>query len=330
MKRGLLLINLGTPDAPDTKSVRRYLREFLSDARVINLPAVIRYALLYAFILPFRPKQSAHAYQAIWTEQGSPLLVHSRNLVEKLAANLGDQYKVALGMRYGKPSLTDALSQLEDCQHLTLLPLYPQFSSAATGSSLELILELLAQKPVQPSLTLVRDFYQHAGFIHPQAELIRPYVAAHDFVLFSFHGVPERHLAKSGCANVCQSSCHNPLINNCYRAQCYATANQLAQVVSLPSSHYSVAFQSRLGKTPWIKPYTDEVLPQLAAQGVRRLAVVCPSFVADCLETLEEIGLRAKAQWLELGGETLSLVPCLNANEAWVEGVKSICGIGTS
>lgn len=327
MKQGLLLINLGTPDAPDTRSVRRYLREFLADRRVIDLPALIRYPLLYGLILPFRPRQSAQAYQAIWKENGSPLLIHSRNLAAKLQSVLGDRCQVALGMRYGNPSIEQALQQLKHCTHITVLPLYPQYSSAATGSSIENVLTLLAQKPVQPSLTIIRDFYNHPRFLAAQAQRIKPYLDDHDYLLLSFHGVPERHLKASGCDAICTETCPLPVAANqaCYRAQCFATGQLLAARLGLPAGYYQVAFQSRLGKTPWIKPYTDEVLTELASQGIKRLAVACPSFVADCLETLEEIGLRAQLQWMKLGGEKLTVIPCLNDNQQWVESLVDIC-----
>ncbi|WP_058525728.1 ferrochelatase [Legionella erythra] len=327
MKQGLLLINLGTPDAPDTRSVRRYLREFLADRRVIDLPALIRYPLLYGLILPFRPRQSAQAYQAIWKEGGSPLLIHSRNLAAKLQSVLGDQCQVALGMRYGNPSIEEALQQLRHCTHITVLPLYPQYSSAATGSSIENVLTLLAKKPVQPSLTIIRDFYNHPRFLAAQAQRIKPYLDEHDYLLLSFHGVPERHLKASGCEAICSNNCPLPAAANqaCYRAQCFATGQLLASRLGLPAGYYQIAFQSRLGKTPWIKPYTDEVLTELASQGIKRLAVACPSFVADCLETLEEIGLRAQLQWMKLGGEKLTVIPCLNDTPQWVESLVDIC-----
>lgn len=326
MKKGLLLINLGTPDAPDTAAVRRYLQEFLSDYRVIDLPAPVRYLLLYAFILPFRPKQSAHAYQAIWTEQGSPLLLNGQKLVEKVQAILGDSYHVALGMRYGNPSLENALRQLTDCSEITVLPLYPQYSSAATGSSLEKVMSLLGKQVNHPSLTIVRDFFRHPGFIHPQAAIIRPFIATHDHILFSYHGIPERHIMASGCEQVCNQACPDVNQNeSCYRAQCYATTTALAKELNLSDDYYSTAFQSRLGKTPWIKPYTDHYLPLLAKRGIKRLAVCCPSFTADCLETLEEIGIRAKEQWLALGGEELTLISCVNDHDEWVKGIIQIC-----
>lgn len=330
MKHGLLLINLGTPDAPDKAAVRRYLRQFLSDKRVVDLPFLPRYLLLYGILLPLRPKQSAKAYQTIWTSEGSPLLLNSFKLVNKLQEAFGDNLQVALGMRYGKPSLAEALDKLADCQQLTILPLYPQYSSAATGSSIASVLELLAKKTVQPSLTIIRDFYNHQGFIEPQAALIRPQLSDNKaFVLFSFHGLPERHLLSSGCPAVCEGSCPSMKKSHpaCYRAQCFETSRLLARTLGLDDNQYSIAFQSRLGRTPWIKPYTDIVLPELAAKGIKRLIVACPSFVADCLETLEEIGHRAQAQWLQLGGESLTLIPCLNDNDAWVKGIIDICDL---
>ncbi|CDZ77500.1 Ferrochelatase [Legionella massiliensis] len=321
MKKGLLLINLGTPDAPYPPAIRRYLAEFLRDKRVIDLPALLRYPLVYGAILPFRPKQTAKAYQEIWTDQGSPLEIHSFNLQRKLQEGLGEQWLVSLGMRYGKPSLQKGLDQLKHCEQLTILPLYPQYSSAATGSALEKILSLIASKTTIPSLNLIRDFYQDPGFIRSQATLIKPELDKNDYLLFSYHGVPERHLKKSGCSKVCTVACAPISEANqaCYRAQCYSTTLALAQELQLSETKYSMSFQSRLGKTPWIKPYTDEVLAELIDKGIRRLAIACPSFVADCLETLEEIGIRAKQQWLALGGESLSLIPCVNDTDLWVE-----------
>jgi ferrochelatase len=326
MKNGLLLINLGTPDSPDSTAVRRYLAEFLTDKRIIDLPALLRYPLVYLSILPFRPKQTAKAYQAIWTEKGSPLLTHSINLQTKLAAQLGENWQVALGMRYGKPSIANALNELAGCRNLIILPLYPQYSSAATGSSIERVLQLIARKNTSPSLTIIRDFYQFSGFIDAQAALIKPYLAQADFLLLSYHGVPERHLKRTGCRQICDKDCLELNQNNhdCYKAQCYATTRALIKKLDLSAGQYATAFQSRLGKTPWIKPYTDEILPQLAQKGVKRLAITCPSFVADCLETLEEIGIRAREQWQELGGEQFTLIPCVNSSDLWVNSLVNL------
>lgn len=326
MKKGLLLINLGTPNSPKISAVRKYLREFLTDKHVIDLPALIRYPLVYGAILPFRPKQTAKAYQAIWTDEGSPLLINSRNLANKLQTRLGAEWKIVLGMRYGNPSIDQALKQLEDCQQLTVLPLYPQYSSAATGSSLAKVMQLIERKNSQPALTIIRDFYQHPGFIDAQAALIQPQLSQNDYLLFSFHGLPERHLMRIGCTQICAPTCGpNDQINPiCYKGQCHITTRELAKKLNLPEDKYGMAFQSRLGKTPWIKPYTDEILPELIKKGVKRLAIAFPSFVADCLETLEEVGIRAKEQWAALGGERLTLIPCVNDNDFWVNGLVRI------
>lgn len=323
MKKGLLLINLGTPDSAEIGSVRRYLREFLVDKRVITLPAMIRYVLVNCLIIPFRARQSTHAYQSIWTTNGSPLLVNSLTLKNKVQQLLGDEYIVSLGMRYGNPSIQVALDSLKNCSSITVLPLYPQYSSAATGSSIEKVLRLLLAREVFPTLHILRDFHHQPDFIQAQVSLIEPHIEQHDYILFSYHGVPENHLIRGGCETICQTECPSTKIrdNGCYRAQCFETTRLIAQELQLKPNQYGSAFQSRLGKTPWIKPYTDETLPQLAQQGIRRLAIACPSFVSDCLETLEEIGIRAQEQWQQLGGEQLTLVPCLNDSEQWSQAI---------
>ena len=326
MTKGLLLINLGTPNQPDVRSIRRYLREFLADKRVITLPAPVRYLLVYAFILPFRARQTTHAYQQIWTKEGSPLLCNSVMLQKKVQTLLEEEYQVALGMRYGQPSIETALQSLSACSDITVLPLYPQYSSAATGSSIEKVLLLLSKQTTLPSLHIIRDFHQHPDFIAAIADTIHPYQATHDYLLFSYHGVPEQHLIQGGCQARCQAACP-PTTNNdigCYRAQCFQTTRSIANQLQLNNEAFSTSFQSRLGKTPWIKPYTDEVLIELANRGVKRLAIVCPSFVADCLETIEEIGVRGQEQWLELGGEKLTLIPCMNDADVWVKAIANI------
>ena len=328
MKHGLLLINLGTPDKATTASVRRYLREFLSDRRVINLPAPLRYLLLYCIILPFRSHRSAHAYQAIWQKEGSPLSIHSKNLSAKLQKKLKPHYKVALGMRYGNPSIEKALIELQHCETITILPLYPQYSSAATGSSIEKTLGLLSTKELIPSLHLIRDFHSHPSFINAEVEILKPLIKNHEHILFSYHGIPENHLHKIGCEKVCTASCPSTNTNDkgCYRAQCMETTNLIAKAIGLKSETYSTAFQSRFGKTPWIKPYTDKILEDLIKKGIKSLLVICPSFVADCLETIEEIGIRLKEQWIALGGKELTLAPCLNDNEIWINAIIDITG----
>lgn len=326
MQCGLLLINLGTPSNADVASVRIYLREFLTDKRVVDLPAIVRYVLVYCLILPFRTQKSTHAYQSIWTENGSPLLYHSQNLVNQLRTAFGNKYKIALGMRYGNPSIKTALEELKDCCTITVLPLFPQYSSAATGSVIEKIMSYFAKQDVIPSIKIIRDFYQEPDYIHAQAKIIKPYLKDDFHLLFSYHGIPERHIHKSGCNTICKKIC--PPISDknqaCYKAQCHQTSLLLAKELQLKNHLYTTAFQSRLGKTPWIKPYTDEILVELAAQGIKNLIVTCPSFVADCLETLEEIGIRAKEQWLKLGGEQFVLIPCMNDHPEWIRAIQSI------
>jgi ferrochelatase len=323
MRQGLLLINLGTPSNATYSAVASYLLEFLTDKRVIDLPFITRYALVCFLILPFRTKQSTHAYQSIWTDNGSPLLVHSQKLSSLLQESLNNKCVVALGMRYGEPSIKNAINQLKDCSSITVLPLFPQYSSAATGSAIEETLHQLSQFEVIPSIKIIHNFYQHPEYIKAQAKVIEPYLSKEKHLLLSYHGIPERQIMKSGCSQVCADSCPNISDANekCYKAQCYQTSFLLAQALQLDKSQYSTSFQSRLGKTPWIKPYTDELMKSLTKQGIKKLVVACPSFVTDCLETIEEIGIRAKELWFSLGGEEFVLVPCLNENRDWIDAI---------
>ncbi len=329
--RGLLLINLGSPEEPTTPAVRRYLREFLSDPRVIDINPVGRALLLNLVILPFRPAKSAEAYRKIWTDAGSPLLVHGRALAERVQAGLGDGWRVELAMRYGAPSIASAMSRLADADRIVVFPLYPQYAASSTGSSVEEAFRVAGSRWVVPPLSVVGDFYAEAGFLDAFAAVGAPVVAeGYDHVLYSFHGLPERQIRKSdpsGAHCLARPDCCDRVdgVNrSCYRAQCYATAAAIAGRLGLTPDRWSVAFQSRLGRTPWIRPYTDEVLPQLAAAGHKRVAVFCPAFVADCLETLEEIGIRAKESFRAAGGEKLTLVPSLNSSPRWVAAVTAL------
>ncbi len=330
---GLLLVNLGTPDAPHAPQVRRYLREFLNDPRVIDINPVGRWLLLNLIILPFRPAKSAEAYQKVWRDDGSPLLVHSQALRDAVAPRLPGM-SVELAMRYGNPDIASALDRLHDagCDHLVVLPLYPQYAASSTGSTVELVYREAAKRWNTPFITVVPPFYDDLRFIEAFAQVAQPVLdeLSPDHVLMSFHGLPERHMHKSdpsGTHCLAKDDCcdrigeHN---RNCYRAQCYATARSLAGRLGLKRQDWGVAFQSRLGRTPWIKPYTDEQLPALVERGVKRLAVMCPAFVADCLETLEEIGMRADEDFRAAGGERLVLVPSLNAHPAWVDTVVGL------
>ncbi len=330
-RKGLLLVNLGTPDAPETGAVRRYLREFLSDARVLDINPVGRWLLLNAIILPFRSPKSAHAYRTIWMKEGSPLMVHSRALEAAVAQRLAGEYEVELAMRYGNPSLPDAVARLRKrgVTDFTVMPLYPQEAPSSSGSSLARTYEVLSEPWDVPNMRAVPAFHDHPAFLGAFVEVARPAISElrADHVLFSFHGVPERHVRKSdpsGKYCLASGGCCDVLTDanrHCYRAQCFATARGLARGLGLAPDGWSVSFQSRLGRTPWVKPYTDVVLPELAARGVKRLAVMCPAFVADCLETVEEVAIRGREQFLASGGEELTLVPSLNAHPAWVDGV---------
>ncbi len=325
-KHGVLLINLGTPTHPGIGAVGRYLIEFLSDKRVITLPAWARFMLLYGLILPFRIKQATHAYRSIWSTNGSPLLQHSEALAQCLQERLGAPYQVALGMRYGKPRLQDALQELSACSTITVLPLYPQYASSSTGSALEVVLNGLAKQTTIPRLHIIHDFYAHPRFIDAEAILIKPHLAHHDYVLFSYHGLPEHHVHQEGCQPICKGPCLSSSTTRptCYRAQCFETSRLLATRLALSPDQYGTVFQSRLGKSPWIKPYIHETLPILYQRGIRRLAIACPSFVADCLETLEEIGIKLKQQWCDLGGGHFTLIPSLNTTDPWIEALMKI------
>jgi ferrochelatase len=328
---GLLLINVGTPTAPETGPVRAYLREFLSDPRVIDIPAIARWLLLNLIILPTRPAKSAAAYRKIWGQDGSPLMVHHLALAQALQDELGDGVLVVPAMRYGAPSIASGLERLKQAgiDRILVLPLYPQYSSAATGSTLEVVFSQAAKLWNVPSLQVLPPFYDDPGFIGAVASQSRPVLERlqPDHVLFSFHGVPERQVKKSddtGSHCLAKGDCCETIGTQnqyCYRAHCVQTAKLTAAQLGLQPEQWSIAFQSRLGRTPWITPFTDVVIDEMPAKGIKRLAVVSPSFTADCLETLEEIGMRAVADFKAKGGEALELVPSLNAEPVWVEAV---------
>ncbi len=333
MKTGVLLINLGTPDAPRVPEVRRFLREFLSDPGVLGLAPIPRWLLVNLVILPTRPKKSAEAYAAIWSEEGSPLMVYSRELQERLKPLLEGK-TVSLAMRYGTPSIEQGFEELWEagCERVIAMPLFPQFSGATFGSILERIREVSRAHWQPNDIAIVPPFHSDPGFLSSFAEVGRGALdeSQPDHVLFSFHGLPEsfiRDADPSGTHCLATRDCCAEITevnSSCYRAHCMATARGIASRLELEPEKWSVSFQSRLGKTPWLGPYTDQVVVELANQGVRKLAVYCPSFVADCLETLEEIGLRAAEDFRSAGGETLDMIPSLNATRPWVEAVAAL------
>lgn len=332
---GLLLMNLGTPAAPGAPEVRRFLREFLMDPRVIDVPWVRRRFIVEVCILPFRPRASAEAYRKIWTDRGSPLLFHGVDLVEKVRRILGPEVQVELAMRYQEPSVAVALAAFRrgGTERIVLLPLFPQYSSAATGSAMEKVFREAARRWNVPSIQVVPPFHDHPLFLDAFAASARPEVESlkPDRVLMSFHGLPERQVLKSdeSAGGHCLKSptcCEaiGPANRNCYRAHCFATARGIAERLGLGEADYAVTFQSRLGRAPWIRPYTDEVVTEMASSGVRRLLVLSPAFVADCLETLEELGIRARQDFEARGGEELRLVPSLNSRDDWAQAVAQI------
>jgi len=335
-RKALLLINLGTPVSTDIPHVRAYLREFLSDPRVIDINPVARWLLLNLAILPFRPAKSAEAYRQIWTEKGSPLLVHTRNLAEKIQKQLGGEILVDFAMRYQKPSISSVLSNIQKkgIDHVIVLPLFPQYSAAASGSAVESVFNHMRKTWNVPHIEILSEFYQEPEYLEAFAEI--GFKSTENFnpdkFMFSFHGLPERHCRKSDETpdqSHCFSSeacCDKITAGNrrCYRAQCVATARGIATAMKLPDQSWEIAFQSRLGRTPWVKPYTDERIALLPKEGIKRLAVFSPAFVSDCLETLEEIAIRAKEDFIAAGGEDLLLIPSLNAEDVWVNGLLKL------
>lgn len=331
-KTGILLVNLGTPKSPKPNDVYTYLNEFLTDGRVIDLPWLRRQILVRSIIVPRRYRQSAETYSKVWTEKGSPLLVYSRSVRDKLQALLGSDYVVRLAMRYQEPSIKSALVELEthELGHLIVVPLFPQYASATTGSIHQNVMEHLQRWNRIPDLSFISGFATHPAFLDAFATIGSRYQPEnYDHVLFSFHGLPEKQIIKadsSGCclkrSKCCETLCERNL--QCYRAQCYATTRQLAARLSLPRAKHSIAFQSRLGKDPWTQPYTEETIKNLAKAGIKKLLVFAPAFVADCLETTYEIGIEYGHVFQELGGEQLQLVESLNDEQIWIEGLRDI------
>lgn len=327
-KRAVLLVNLGSPDSTSVGDVRRYLREFLGDERVLDLPQPFRSMLLEGIILRTRPKKSSHAYEQIWTKDGSPLILTSQSVQRKLQQSLGSAVPVYLAMRYGKPSIASVLAQMaaDGVEHTLLIPQYPHYAMSSWETVVVKVYEEAARLAPAMRVEHIQPFYQDRDYIEALYTVSAPYLSQpHDYVLFSYHGIPVRHLrkadsSKAHCTIVkdCCDTC-SPVQSTCYRAQCFATTRALAARAQLAPDRHSVSFQSRLAGEPWLTPFTDHELERLAKAGKKRLLILCPAFVADCLETIEEISGEGKETFLAAGGESFTQIPCLNDHPAFID-----------
>lgn len=332
-KKGVLLVNLGTPDSPEVSDVRTYLDEFLMDERVIDINAFKRTLLVKGIIVPFRSPKTSKLYKEIWDENGSPLLYFSKIQVAMVQERLGDEYHVELAMRYQNPSIASALDKLKAAmvESIQVIPLFPQYASASTGSVIQKVMELVGKWQTIPPISFINSFHDNELMIDTFAQNAEKYQpGSYDQILFSFHGLPERQLKKcdhSGQHCLKKNDCCATLtdVNKfCYSAQCHDTARLIAKRLNIPAEKYSVCFQSRLGKEPWVQPYTSEVLKELAEKGKKRLLVFCPAFVADCLETLYEVSVEYHEEFRALGGEEVQLVASLNDDPKFIEALVAM------
>ncbi len=330
-KIGVLLVNLGTPDNPDRKSVYRYLKEFLLDKRVIDIPWLQRNLLVRAIIAPFRSGPSSKLYQKLWTKEGSPLKTNGYKLQKGVQELLGEDYEVVLAMRYQTPTIESGLKALRKkaVDEIIVFPLFPHYASASTGSVHEEVMRIMSQWQVIPELRLINSFYNLEGMIDVFVENARKYdIKSYDHILFSYHGLPQRQMIKANDFNHCLSNkdcCQNITDANkfCYSAQCYATTKALVAKLGLLDKQYTTCFQSRLGRDPWIQPYTAATLVERRKMGDKSLLVFCPAFVSDCLETTVEVTDEYREEFIKLGGDKLDLVESLNDNPHWMEVVAA-------
>ena len=336
--RAVLLTNLGSPDNPDIPSVRRYLNQFLMDPLVIQLPWALRRLIVGLFVLPFRPKYSAQAYQSVWMKEGSPLVVLSQQLLDSVKKKTN--VPVAMAMRYGKPSIESELLQLSrqhGVEEILLIPLYPHFADSTVKTSIVEAERIIAQHKLNLTLSVFQPFYEHKDYIDALVTSAKPWInSSNDFdhILFSYHGLPESHINKADPTGThclkrddcCQVA--SPAHKSCYRHQVFRTTQLFAEKIGLQPEQYTIAFQSRLGKAKWLEPSTVNKLEGLAQSGIKKLLVLCPAFVTDCLETLEEIGIQGSEIFTQAGGETLELIPCLNDHDAWVSVIAGWCEQG--
>lgn len=335
MSKGILLVNLGSPDSPNPKDVKTYLGEFLMDERVIDVPLWARNLLVKGIILNTRPKASAKAYKKIWWEEGSPLIVLSERLQEKVQKQV--DFPVALAMRYGSMTIKNGLQELVDkgCTEIMTIPLYPQFAMATTETIDVKVDELVAEHFPQVKITRTPAFYKRADYIEVLSKSIAEKLEGLDYehILFSYHGVPERHIRKSDITNgnckmdgKCCFKKGSPQHEFCYRHQCEITTVNVAKKLKLKNGTYSTTFQSRLGFDPWLKPYTDRTIERMGKEGIKRMAIVTPAFVSDCLETLEEIAMEGEEIFHEVGGEEFTVIPCLNERDDFAAVISNMIG----
>ncbi len=331
-RKGILLVNLGTPNSPGRYDVYKYLKQFLLDKRVIDINAISRNLLVRGIIAPFRSKPTGKLYQELWTEEGSPLMVNGQKLRNGVQKMLGEDYVVELAMRYQTPSIESALKKLEAAKisSLTLLPLFPQYTSACNGSVYEEVNRLLSKQLAIPKVNFINSFHDFEPMIEVFAARGREHdIDSYDHVLFSYHGLPQRQMVKTDIGNHCMQSedcCKTLSLKNqyCYSAQCYDTTYAIAAKLGLSPEQYSVCFQSRLGRAPWLQPYTSKTLEEMAEKGMKRLLVFCPSFVSDCLETTIEVSVEYQEEFEEMGGEHVQLVEGLNDHPQWIEAVVKL------
>jgi len=333
-KKGVLLINLGTPDSPSVSDVRKYLREFLMDPRVIDINPIARNVLVKGIIAPTRGPKSAKLYQKIWSnETGSPLLHYSLLQRSLLQEALGDDYQVELAMRYQSPAIETALNKLKNdlVESIQVIPMFPQYASASTGSVYEKVMQLVGKWPTLPNISFINSFHDNEGMIATFADNAKKYKPeTYDHILFSFHGLPQRQLIKADhthqhCLKV--ADCCQTLTDAnkfCYSGQSHHTAKLIAGKLNIPKEKYTICFQSRLGSDPWVQPYTSEVVHRLAKEGKKRLLVFCPAFVADCLETVYEVSVEYRDEFTAAGGEHVQLVESLNDSPTWIAALKQI------
>jgi ferrochelatase len=331
MSKAVLLVNLGSPDSTAVSDVRKYLREFLMDGRVLDAPWPVRFCVVHFTILPSRPKESAHAYEKIWTPEGSPLVVTSRHVRFKLQERL--TVPVELAMRYQNPSIESAIRKLhsDKIDKVLLIPLFPHYAMSSYESAVERVKSVARSLAPQMKITVQPPYFDAPDYLEALVAGAQDYLQdGYDYLLFSFHGIPERHLRKSDpthchCLkkeNCCEVS--SPAHATCYRAQCFKTVAAFVAKANVPKEKYSVSFQSRLGRDPWLKPYTDLELAELPKRGVNKLLVICPAFVSDCLETIEEIGMRGKETFLGAGGKEFMQIPCLNEHPLWLSALEKM------